>query len=87
MKEDDIDRELESILRDVQNNINSTIGMLLEKHGEQASLAIPAIMLKTTLQIYTQTLSDERAVKAVIQASMDSLSDLPPLVQNSQTIH
>ena len=25
MKEDDIDRELESILRDVQNNINSRI--------------------------------------------------------------
>ena len=68
------------ILQDIQNELNNLISMLLEKHGEQASFAIPAVLLKTTLQIYQHTLKDNDKVEAVIKSSIDSLKDLPPLI-------
>ncbi len=84
MKKDNRDLELDFILKDIQNTINGAVGFLLEKHGAQASLAIPAIMLKTTLQIYNHTLPNEDAVRSVIKESMNSLTDLPPLIPNDQ---
>ena len=68
------------LLQDIQNELNNLISMLLEKHGEAASLAIPAVLLKTTLQIYKYTLKDNDCVEAVIKSSIDSLEDLPPLI-------
>ena len=69
-----------NILQDIQRELHDLIGMLLEKHGEAASLAIPAVLLKTTLQIYQYTLKDNDSVEAVIKSSIDSLEDLPPLI-------
>ena len=69
-----------NLLQDIQNELHNLIGMLLEKHGESASLAIPAVLLKTTLQIYQHTLKDNDSVQAVIKSSIDSLEDLPPLI-------
>ena len=68
------------LLQDIQNELNDLIAMLLDKHGEQASFAIPAILLKTTLQIYRHTLKDNDSVEAVIRSSIESLDDLPPLI-------
>ena len=68
------------LLQDIQNELNNLIAMLLDRHGEQASFAIPAILLKTTLQIYQHTLKDNDKVEAVIKSSIDSLKDLPPLI-------
>ena len=68
------------LLQDIQNELHNLIAMLLDRHGEQAQFAIPAILLKTTLQIYQHTLKDNDKVEAVIKSSIDSLKDLPPLI-------
>ena len=68
------------LLQDIQNELNDLISTLLDKYGEQAQFAIPAILLKNTLQIYQHTLKDNDKVEAVIKTSMESLEDLPPLI-------
>ena len=68
------------ILNDVQHRVTKLIAELLEQHGESASLCIPAVLLKTTLQIYQHTLPSDDEVRDVINVSLDTLKDLPPLV-------
>ena len=68
------------ILNDVQHRVTKLIAELLEQHGEAASLCIPAVLLKTTLQIYQHTLPSDDEVRDVINVSLDTLKDLPPLV-------
>ena len=68
------------ILNDVQHRVTKLIAELLEQHGEAASLCIPAVLLKTTLQIYQHTLPSDDEVRYVINVSLDTLKDLPPLV-------
>ena len=74
------------ILNDIQNRVSALIAELLEHHGEAASLCIPAVLLKTTLQIYQYTLPSDDEVRDVINVSLDTLKDLPPLV-NKRTLH
>ena len=68
------------ILNDIQHRVTKLIAELLEQHGEAASLCIPAVLLKTTLQIYQHTLPSDDEVRDVINVSLDTLKDLPPLV-------
>ncbi len=77
---------METLLQEIQDEVYKLIIVLLDKHGEQASLAIPAILLKTTLQMYQHTLENNDSVEAVIKASIESLEDLPPLIPTT-TLH
>ena len=70
----------EEVLRDIEVQITKLIAELLDKHGSEASLCIPAVLLKTTLQIYQHTLPNDDEVRDVINVSLDTLKDLPPLV-------
>ena len=70
----------EEVLRDIEVQITKLIAELLDKHGSEASLCIPAVLLKTTLQIYQHTLPSDDEVRDVINVSLDTLKDLPPLV-------
>ena len=70
----------EEVLRDIEVQITKLIAELLDKHGSEASLCIPAVLLKTTLQIYQHTLPNDDEVRDVINLSLESLKDLPPLI-------
>ena len=74
------------ILRDIEAQITKLIAELLDKHGSEASLCIPAVLLKTTLQIYQHTLPTDDEVRDVINLSLESLKDLPPLIPKT-TLH
>ena len=74
------------ILNDIQHRVTKLIAELLEQHGEAASLCIPAVLLKTTLQIYQHTLPNDDEVRDVINLSLESLKDLPPLIPKT-TLH
>ena len=74
------------ILNDIQHQVNTLIAELLDKHGTEASLCIPAVLLKTTLQIYQHTLPSDDEVRDVINVSLDTLKDLPPLIPKA-TLH
>ena len=76
----------EEVLRDIEAQITKLIAELLDKHGSEASLCIPAVLLKTTLQIYQHTLPNDDEVRDVINMSLESLKDLPPLIPKT-TIH
>ena len=76
----------EEVLRDIEVQINKLIAELLDKHGSEASLCIPAVLLKTTLQIYQHTLPNDDEVRDVINMSLESLKDLPPLIPKT-TLH
>ncbi len=52
-------------LRDIEANFTKLIAELLDKHGSEASLCIPAVLLKITLQIYQHTLPNENEVREV----------------------
>ena len=74
------------LLNEIQTRVSKLITEILDKHGTEASLCIPAVLLKTTLQIYQHTLPSDDEVRDVINVSLDSLKDLPPLV-NKRTLH
>ena len=76
----------EEVLRDLEVQITKLIAELLDKHGSEASLCIPAVLLKTTLQIYQHTLPNDDEVRDVINMSLESLKDLPPLIPKT-TLH
>tara|TARA_B100000029_G_scaffold444692_1_gene464641 strand:+ start:888 stop:1127 length:240 start_codon:yes stop_codon:yes gene_type:complete len=76
----------EEVLRDIEAQITKLIAELLDKHGSEASLCIPAVLLKTTLQIYQHTLPTDDEVRDVINMSLESLKDLPPLIPKT-TLH
>lgn len=76
----------EEVLRDIEVQITKLIAELLDKHGSEASLCIPAVLLKTTLQIYQHTLPNDDEVRDVINMSLESLKDLPPLIPKT-TLH
>ena len=76
----------EEVLRDIEAQITKLIAELLDKHGSEASLCIPAVLLKTTLQIYQPTLPNDDEVRDVINMSLESLKDLPPLIPKT-TLH
>ena len=76
----------EEVLRDIEVQITKLIAELLDKHGSEASLCIPADLLKTTLQIYQHTLPNDDEVRDVINMSLESLKDLPPLIPKT-TLH
>ena len=76
----------DKLLNEMQTRVSKLITEILDKHGTEASLCIPAVLLKTTLQIYQHTLPSDDEVRDVINVSLDSLKDLPPLV-NKRTLH
>ena len=76
----------EEVLRDIEVQITKLIAELLDKHGSEASLCIPAVLLKTTLQISQHTLPNDDEVRDVINMSLESLKDLPPLIPKT-TLH
>ena len=76
----------EEVLRDIEAQITKLIAELLDKHGSEASLCIPAVLFKTTLQIYQHTLPNDDEVRDVINMSLESLKDLPPLIPKT-TLH
>jgi hypothetical protein len=76
----------DKLLNEIQTRVSKLITEILDKHGTEASLCIPAVLLKTTLQIYQHTLPSDDEVRDVINVSLDSLKDLPPLV-NKRTLH
>jgi len=70
----------DKIVNEIQTRVSKLITEILDKHGTEASLCIPAVLLKTTLQIYQHTLETDEDVRSIITASLDSLKDLPPLI-------
>ena len=69
------------ILNDIHRQISSVIVSLINQYGPEQSLAVPAVLLKTTLQIYMYTLESQEDVEAIIKCSLESLNELPPLIK------
>ena len=63
-----------------------TLALGVPACNSEASLCIPAVLLKTTLQIYQHTLPNDDEVRDVINLSLESLKDLPPLIPKT-TLH
>ena len=69
------------ILNDIHRQISSVIVSLINQYGPEQSLAVPAVLLKTTLQIYMHTLQNQEDVEAIVKCSLESLNELPPLIK------
>jgi len=69
------------ILNDIHRQISSVIVSLINQYGPEQSLAVPAVLLKTTLQIYMHTLQSQEDVEAIVKCSLESLNELPPLIK------
>ena len=77
--------ELE-MLQDIEHRVMETLHGIVEEHGPPCSLAVPAVLLKVTLQIYKQVMENEEDISQIIMASLEHLDKVPPLIPK-ETIH
>ena len=77
--------ELE-MLQDIEHRVMGTLHGILEQYGPDCSLAVPAVLLKVTLQIYKQVMQNEEDISQIIMASLEHLDKVPPLIPK-ETIH
>ena len=77
------------MLQDIEHRVHTTLNSIIEDYedsGEECALAIPAVLLKLTLQIYKEIMTDEDDVSSIIMHCLNDMKDLPPL-QRQETIH
>ena len=74
------------MLNDIERRLHHTLHNITNEYGEGCSLAIPAILLKITLQIYKHVMVDENDVEKIIMNSVKTLHTIPPLVRK-ETLH
>lgn len=74
------------MLQDIEQRIHTVLPSIVEEYGDKCSLAIPAVLLKLTLQIYKEVYEDEDAISHIIMSCLNELDELPPLMAQ-RTIH
>ena len=77
------------MLQDIEHRVHTTLNSIIEDYEdseEDCALAIPAVLLKLTLQIYKEIMTDEDDVSNIIMHCLNDMKDLPPL-QRQKTIH
>ena len=61
------------MLQDIEQRVSKTLYAVVQDYEQDCSLAIPAVLLKMTLQIYKQVMADEDTVAKIILASLNEL--------------
>ena len=74
------------MLQDIEHRVMETLHGIIEEYGASCSLAVPAVLLKVTLQIYKQVMQNEEDISQIIMASLEHLDKVPPLIPK-ETIH
>ena len=74
------------MLQDIEYRVMGTLHDIIEEYGAPCSLAVPAVLLKVTLQIYKQVMENEEDISQIIMASLEHLDKVPPLIPQ-ETIH
>ena len=74
------------MLTDIERRLHETLHKVVEDYGPGCSLAVPAVLLKMTLQIYKHVMEDEDDVEKIIMSSLRSIDDMPSLVKK-ETLH
>ena len=74
------------MLTDIERRLHETLYKVAEDYGPGCSLAVPAVLLKMTLQIYKHVMEDEDDVEKIIMSSLKSIDDMPSLVKK-ETLH
>ena len=74
------------MLQDIELRIHKTLYDIGEEYEEKSSLAIPAVLLKLTLQIYKTLMTNEEDVSKIVMSSLATLDDIPKLGEQ-ETIH
>ena len=75
-----------AMLNDIEKRVHKALYEVTEDYGPECSLAVPAVLLKMTLQIYKHVMVDEEDVAKIIMNSLKTIDDIPPLVKK-ETLH
>ena len=82
----DLEEDEIIMMQDIERRLHHTLHGITEDYGQGCSLAVPAILLKITLQIYKHVMADESDVEKIIMNSIRTIDDIPPLVKK-MTLH
>ena len=74
------------MMNDIERRLHHTLHGITEEYGQGCSLAVPAILLKITLQVYKHVMADTSDVEKIIMSSVKTINDIPPLVKKV-TLH
>ncbi len=74
------------MLNDIERRLHNVLYKVAEDYGPDCSLAVPAVLLKMTLQVYKHVMEDQDDVEKIIMSSIQSMNDVPPLVKK-ETLH
>tara|TARA_Y100000296_G_C5065438_1_gene202097 strand:- start:451 stop:702 length:252 start_codon:yes stop_codon:yes gene_type:complete len=74
------------MMNDIEARVHGIVHDITQEYGSDCALAIPAILLKVTLQIYKHIMVDDTDIEKIIMSSVESMKDIPPLIKRG-TIH